>query len=225
MKRILVLSTLIVIALPAPAQNNFGKYIGEIVAQWGPDGRSMTLTQPLRYIDPKNVDWVAPEGSTVDGASIPKIAWSIIGGPFEGKYRAASVIHDVACVEQNRPWKDVHYTFYTAMRASKVPESKAKVMYAAVYHFGPRWPTPTQVRYATSTTKTTNVCIGKIFGIGSGCIELPRTSTPVEGVITASLPPETPAISESDFERLKMQIESREDTGTPMSIQEIAEFK
>ncbi len=33
----------------------------------------------------------------------------------------------------------VHRTFYTAMRASSVDVWRAKVMYAAVYHFGPRW--------------------------------------------------------------------------------------
>jgi hypothetical protein len=29
--------------------------------------------------------------------------------------------------------------FYTAMRCSGVDEQKAKVLYAAVYNFGPRW--------------------------------------------------------------------------------------
>lgn len=57
-------------------------------------------------------------------------------------YRDASVIHDVACVARTRPWREVHETFYFAMRASGVGEVQAKVMYAAVYHFGPRWPDP-----------------------------------------------------------------------------------
>jgi len=74
-------------------------------------------------------------------ASIPRLAWTIIGGPFEGLYRDASVIHDVACVEKSRPWLQVHRTFYLAMLASGVTTVKAKVMYAAVYHFGPRWST------------------------------------------------------------------------------------
>lgn len=69
----------------------------------------------------------------------PRFAWSIIGGPFEGKYRKASVIHDVTCVEKARPWQEVHLAFYEAMLADGVGEKKAKVMYAAVYHRGPRW--------------------------------------------------------------------------------------
>jgi len=99
----------------------------------------MKLINPFGYVDPKGQKWDAPAGSIVDGASIPKFAWTIIGGPFEGKYRNASVIHDVACKVKQRPWQDVHEVFYTAMLASDVPVTTAKIMYAAVYHFGPRW--------------------------------------------------------------------------------------
>jgi Protein of unknown function (DUF1353) len=64
--------------------------------------------------------------------------WSVIGGPFEGLYRNASVIHDVACAEQKRAWYMVHRAFYHMM-ASGLGPVQAKIMYAAVYHFGPRW--------------------------------------------------------------------------------------
>lgn len=120
--------------------NSFGEFIGTVVAEWSIDGRSMTLTKPFAYVSPTGIRWDAPAGSIIDGASIPQVAWSIIGGPFEGKYRNASVIHDVACVSKNRPWQAVHEAFYTAMLAADVDKLKAKIMYAAVYHFGPRWP-------------------------------------------------------------------------------------
>src|SRR5262249_13191170 len=57
----------------------------------------------------------------------------------EGKYRDASVIHDVACQLRQRPWELVHLTFYNAMRAAEVDWTLARIMYAAVYHLGPRW--------------------------------------------------------------------------------------
>lgn len=75
----------------------------------------------------------------VDGASIPRAFWTVIGGPLEGLYRNASVFHDVACDEKSEPWKLVHRMFYNGMRCSDVPILKAKIMYYAVYHFGPRW--------------------------------------------------------------------------------------
>jgi hypothetical protein len=122
-----------------PHQENFGKFIGKVVAQWDDSGREMVLTEPFGYIDPEGNRWDAPAGSVIDGASIPQVAWSVIGGPFEGKYRNASVIHDVACDQRQRPWDKVHLTFYYAMRACDVEESLAGTMYAAVYYFGPRW--------------------------------------------------------------------------------------
>ena len=69
----------------------YGKFMGDVIAQWLDDGRLMKLTAPFAYIDPEGERWEAPAGSIVDGASIPQFAWSLIGGPFEGKYRKASV--------------------------------------------------------------------------------------------------------------------------------------
>jgi hypothetical protein len=118
---------------------SFGEFLGAIRTEWLGDGRKMRLLSEFQYIDPKRKKWIAPVGSIVDGASIPKAFWSIIGGPFEGKYRAASVIHDVACDHKVEPWESVHEAFYWAMRASGVEAWKAKVMFAAVYSAGPRW--------------------------------------------------------------------------------------
>ena len=59
-----------------------------------------------------------------------------MGGPFEGNYRNAAVIHDQFCADSDhglRTWQDVHRMFYFAMRASGVAEVQAKVLYAAVF--------------------------------------------------------------------------------------------
>jgi hypothetical protein len=137
----------------------YGEYTGEVDARWRADGRSMELLADFSYLDPKGIRWDAPVGSVVDGASIPQFAWSIIGGPFEGKYRSASVIHDVACDMQKRPWQDVHKAFYTAMMASDVNSLKAKIMYSAVYHFGPRWTVIREIVQATSPEAVQRGCI------------------------------------------------------------------
>jgi len=118
---------------------NWGEFVGKVVAEWLPGGRDMKLMGDFVYVDPHGRKWIAPAGSVVNGASIPQFAWSIIGGPFEGKYRDASVIHDVACRKKDHPWQNAHEAFYTAMLAAGVDTLRAKVMYGAVYHFGPRW--------------------------------------------------------------------------------------
>jgi len=35
-----------------------------------------------------------PKGFVTDFASIPRIAWGIVGGPADGKYRKIAVVHD-----------------------------------------------------------------------------------------------------------------------------------
>lgn len=115
------------------------KFTGKLVVSFDPEGRVVTLIQPYGYIGPDGVKWDVPAGARVDGASIPRPFWPIIGGPFEGKYRNASVIHDWYCDRRNRPWRRVHRAFYDAMRESQVNESIAKIMYQAVMKFGPKW--------------------------------------------------------------------------------------
>jgi hypothetical protein len=112
----------------------------------------MTLREPFAYVDPQNRTWSAPPGSVIDGASIPAAFWSVIGGPFEGKFRNASVVHDVGCHEMRESWEDVHRMFYEACRCGGVDELKAKAMYYAVYHFGPRWQPVTEVVTEQRTT-------------------------------------------------------------------------
>lgn len=114
---------------------------GPVKAEWLSDGRSMKLLADFSFFDDQGIEWFAPAGSVVDGASIPRWLWSIIGGPFEGKYRDASVIHDVYCKTQTRPSWRVHIMFFQAMRTKKVAICKAIAMYVAVrYIGGPRFP-------------------------------------------------------------------------------------
>src|SRR3954449_8919126 len=79
----------------AAQSHKWGYYSSLPETRWNSDGRSMTLLNELRYTDPDGVVWIAPAGSNLDGASIPRSLWSLMGGPFEGKYRNASVLHDV----------------------------------------------------------------------------------------------------------------------------------
>ncbi len=119
--------------------SDWGRFVGDVVARWSHNGRDMTLTEPFAYVDPRAVRWDAPAGAVVNGASIPRAFWSVIGGPFEGRFRNASVVHDVACEIRTREWQAVHRMFYEACRCGGVAVVKAKTMYYAVWHFGPRW--------------------------------------------------------------------------------------
>jgi hypothetical protein len=123
---------------PAQAETNFGHYIGEFVARFAPDGRNVVLEQSLAFVDPVGKQWSAPVGTETDGASVPKLFWAMYP-PFTGNYRSAAVIHDHYCRTHERSWQETHKVFYYAMRASNVDENTAKVLFGAVYWFGPRW--------------------------------------------------------------------------------------
>ncbi|MEY3203672.1 MAG: hypothetical protein RLZZ21_3 [Planctomycetota bacterium] len=123
----------------AAAAGEWGRFVGDVVARWSDNGRDMTLVEPFAYVDSRESRWDAPAGAVVNGASIPRAFWSLIGGPFEGRFRNASVVHDVACEARDREWRTVHRMFYEACRCGGVATGKAKAMYYAVWHFGPRW--------------------------------------------------------------------------------------
>lgn len=119
------------------------RYEGKVITEWLPDGRDMRLLEDFAFLDASGRTWKASKGSVVNGASIPQALWWS-GGPFEGRYRIASVVHDVFCAEtpKTATWQAVHRMFYDAMIASGETKARALVMYRAVHGFGPRWPDP-----------------------------------------------------------------------------------
>jgi hypothetical protein len=221
------LATLIILLAAALSSvsyaQSWGEFIGKVIVEWLPDGRNMKLVDHFAYVDPLGRKWNAPAGSIVNGASIPQFAWSIIGGPFEGKYREASVIHDVACRNKDRPWQDVHEAFYMAMLASGVDTLKAKVMYAAVYHFGPRWGRSinfSNVPMASVQSKVADV--RATAGKDDEVLSEVRPKSPEPGGslrrspqqqmadVSVRVVPRPPGLIQKDFEVLRAEIEKND---------------
>lgn len=122
-----------------------GTFIGDVEVKWERDSNIMVLTKPFSFRSPEDLagnpnsfTWTAPIGTHTDGASIPKVFWSI-GHPFEAPYRAAAVLHDYECKVKERPWAAVHKMFYLACLCGGTPVPRAKAMYWAVFNYGPRW--------------------------------------------------------------------------------------
>ena len=116
-----------------------GLFNGDPVVRLLRNGRDMELMQMFQYADPAGVVWMAPRGSVVNGASVPRVLWRIVGSPFVGRYRNASILHDVYCVTQVMPSPQVHRMWYWAMRAGGVGRVRAFVMWLGVRLFGPRF--------------------------------------------------------------------------------------
>ena len=166
-----------VFAASANSQEYFGEFLDKLVGSFVvEDPRpQFELGSDFRFNDPNGLLWMAPAGVKVDGASIPQPFWSVIGGPFEGAYINASVIHDHYCRTKQRTAHDTHRNFYYGMRASQVPDWKAKLMHWAVSTFGPSWKLEKRV-----TMK--QVCSSS-DGLARNC-----TSTPTTEVIMIDIP-------------------------------------
>lgn len=132
---------------------------GVLAPEWLDDGRNMRLTSDYHFVDSMGELWRALKGTVIDGASIPRFFWRFIGGPFEGLYRKASVIHDYYCKVKTRKSSRVHWMFYEgirtairdAMRKTHLrgwrkrfwfyrEQARALFMYLAVRLYGPQFP-------------------------------------------------------------------------------------
>ena len=116
-----------------------GQFSGDPQATWltedGTQDRNMKLLRDFSFADPDTKPWPAPAGSVVDGASIPRALWTIVGSPYTGDYRRASVVHDVACVEAGSDKKKrraADRMFFHACRAGGCSIWQSIVLYLGV---------------------------------------------------------------------------------------------
>jgi hypothetical protein len=128
-----------VVANSAFGQHSVPHYFGELVLKPLDDARLMQVQQPFGYQDEAGQSWAVPAKALCDGASIPRVFWSIIGGPWDGRYRNASVVHDWFCAVRIMPWQATHRMFYEAMLTSGTDATLAKTMFLAVRYCGPSW--------------------------------------------------------------------------------------
>jgi uncharacterized protein DUF1353 len=135
---VLIAAALLAGVPAAMADSGYGRFVGKFVAEFDVDGRKVKLMEPYGFVDPQGKTWDVPAGYLTDGASVPSALWALYP-PFTGAYRSAAVIHDYYCDKKEQTWQDTHKVFYNAMRAADVDENTAKIMYGAVYLFGPRW--------------------------------------------------------------------------------------
>lgn len=168
-----------------------------------PDDRNVQMLEPFGYKDSKGVDWDVPAGFISDGASIPWGLWTFIGGPYDGPYRDAAILHDYYCDKKLRTWEQTHAMFLEAAIRRGVPESTAQTMYAGILYGGPRWSPPSPLSKAQILGQTTPV-------------------TPPPGKVDPGITNRAPTKSEKEeFEAFKLWIEQTKPT--PAQIQKRVE--
>lgn len=104
-----------------------------------PLGREVRLVDDFTFVDSKGNAWTAPKGFVTDGATIPGAAWSGVGGPLDGPYRDAAILHDRYCSTKERTADETHNMFHEAAIARGTDAVTAGTMYAAILIGGPTW--------------------------------------------------------------------------------------
>lgn len=102
------------------------------------DGKTRTLIKPLGYAvgSGNRIIIEVPVGFVTDGASIPKVAWGVIGSPMTGRYIYAAIIHDYFYYMGTFSRLRSDIIFLEAMAVLNVPRWKRNIIYRAVRLFG-----------------------------------------------------------------------------------------
>ena len=115
-----------------------GEFSGDPRTQWlteaGSD-RHMRLLDTFWFRDPDGRVWTTPADYGIDGASIPRALWTLVGSPYTGDYRRASVVHDKACDEaagDPTARRAADRMFYHACRAGGCSVIEATLLYVGV---------------------------------------------------------------------------------------------
>lgn len=113
------------------------QFSGPIRAEWCDDGSDdMILLETCYFLDSRGVLWVAPAGRRINGASIPRVLWSLVGHPYSGDGRRASVLHDCGYEDHYHSREETDRMYLEAMIADDVDPWEANRNYNAVRMFG-----------------------------------------------------------------------------------------
>lgn len=94
--------------------------------------RTVITLADLSYTTNEGVTHTVLKGFITDGASIPRIFWSLIGSPFTGLYRKPSLVHDKFYATQKVTRKYADRIFLEGMKDEGVSWWRRKTMYFAV---------------------------------------------------------------------------------------------
>lgn len=112
------------------------RFVGELHVTLLLGGRFVRTDHPFLFIDKHGVEWAVRRGLISDGATIPRLFWPLIGGPFEGNHRRAAILHDAAYADQFRPRREADAMLFAAMRCDGGALADSIVIYLAVRAFG-----------------------------------------------------------------------------------------
>jgi hypothetical protein len=100
----------------------------------GPD-RGMQVLKDFWFRDSYGTTWMTPANWKIDGASIPRALWTLVGSPYTGDYRRASIVHDKACNDASgnaAARRAADKMFYRACREGGCSNFESTLLYIGV---------------------------------------------------------------------------------------------
>ncbi|MFM9853721.1 MAG: DUF1353 domain-containing protein [Sphingomonadaceae bacterium] len=151
--------------------------------------RNMELTEDFWFDDAAGKRWDAPKTSVINGASIPQALWSTVGSPYTGRYRRASIVHDVACgrVINSADRRAADRMFYEACRAGGCNIEQATLLYTgvrlgALWDLVPFWKSANKMD-APETKMTASISDRKIQSDFAMAAEMVTAAPPTDDVM------------------------------------------
>jgi hypothetical protein len=113
--------------------------------------------------------------------------------------------------------------FYTGMLASGVEPMNAKIMYAAVYHFGPRWRAPSRAEERPRETSADVVGNGCVPGRSTVCARSAEEALALHDRLGFPL---ERTLTEENFEKLADEIQRQEKGSSGgMTLEQIRQYR
>jgi len=101
-----------------------------------PQDIEAVITKPFGWIDYDGHAWECKCGDIVNGASIPRFAWTVFGSPYAGRHRFAAMLHDSAYIHHFGTRKQADTMFRDCLKFSDVGKAKRDIMFRVVRAFG-----------------------------------------------------------------------------------------
>ena len=117
---------------------------GRVVVEWLDDAfvPSMRAVEDFGFRQAKGKFWKVARGQVFDGRGMPPLFCDLVGPPYEGRFRKASMVYESATQRMTEKWDEAQRMFFEAAVAEGVAPQDAKVMYLLLALQGSRWEVP-----------------------------------------------------------------------------------
>lgn len=106
------------------------------IEQTDTNNNEYCLVDDYSCVLPNGYSLTIKEGFVFDGASIPRLFWTLVGSPFTGSYARAALIHDALYQSEILSRKECDDIFYDVMYACGSNWITRYTLWAAVRTFG-----------------------------------------------------------------------------------------